>query len=215
MQLAQKGAAAQQFPSRLFRSVDGRTRSDFGDTSVITDPNTGKAILLDHLKKEARLIPQPPPMPQMPMTPRMPSLPGAPAAMPPVDIKDLGKSMIDGHEVEGKLYTIPMPNIPAPPSPPGMPTPPSTPQMPLTTEVWTSTTLLMPVLTKTMGSFGQQICQCRLVPTEPPATAFQIPPDYKQISQLTPPTPPAYTRPAAPSITVPTAPAITPPKFPR
>jgi hypothetical protein len=172
-------------------------RVDYGATSVITDPASGKAIVLDHLKKEARTIP----LPQAPAPPAMPqaAIPGMPGAapqppsLPPgTTVKDLGKRLVEGHEVEGKQFTIPpmgapaIPELPKPPIP-GMPQAPQAPQpprpgpMPTVTEAWTSTQLHLPVLTRTTGSFGKQLCHCKnLSGMEPPASLFQIPADYKQ-----------------------------------
>src|SRR6267154_5417970 len=59
MQLAQPGALPQQTPSKMFRSADGKMRVDTGNTSVITDPAAQKALVLDHLKKEAHMVPLP------------------------------------------------------------------------------------------------------------------------------------------------------------
>jgi hypothetical protein len=94
-------------------------------------------------------------------------------------------------------------------------------------EVWMSTSLHLPVLSRITGSFGQQICHCKNpVGGEPPASAFQIPPQYKQIGVPAAPAPPAMpsapampgapAMPAAPKL--PSAPAMPsipkPPKFP-
>jgi hypothetical protein len=187
MKLAQAGANPQQSASKVFRSIDGRTRFDSGTTSVITDPSKQQTIILDHLKKEASIIPM------MPAPPGPPPIPGGlPAVAPPqaprlVNIQELGKSIIEGHEVEGKRYTFQppdapkLPAVPQPPAIPGVQVPPP-PQSPLTTsEVWTSTKLKLPVLTKTTGGFGEQTCRCRYAESaEPPPATFQIPPDYKR-----------------------------------
>jgi len=61
------------------------------------------------------------------------------------------------------------------------------PQAPVVSEVWTSTSLKMPVLTKTAGSFGQQVCHCKCAGGEPHPSMFQIPPGYK-IEAPKPPT---------------------------
>lgn len=170
-------------------------RIDYGNTSVITNPAAQRAILLDHIKQEARVIP----IPQMPQTPKLPQagtpgIPGAPTP-PPMNAVDLGKGFIEGHEVSGKQYTFSMPGMPqapgmpeAPGTPqaPGMPQassmpkpPPKTPALPTVAEVWTSTSLHLPVLTKITGSFGQHTCYCKNVPTgEPHPSVFQIPPGY-------------------------------------
>jgi hypothetical protein len=64
------------------------------------------------LKKEAMVIPTPPAA-AAPASPGAPKMPGAPAS-PPLHVADLGKSMIEGHEVEGKRFTFTPPQAPAP-----------------------------------------------------------------------------------------------------
>jgi hypothetical protein len=218
--LAQPGAAPQQVPTKITRSGDGKTRVDSGTTSVITDPTAGKTILLDHLKKEAHEIPmQPPAPPQMPGAPPSPSL--APPEMPkppgPVNVQDLGKGFIEGHEVDGKRYIFQppqppqMPAMPQAPKPPAMakpgmpavpqpPEPPQAPLVPTVSEIWTSTKLKMPVLTKTSGAFGEQVCHCKCTEVpEPSPAVFQVPPDYKTVvpgpPQIPVPKPPAPPKP--------------------
>jgi len=189
----------------MFRAGDGKTRIDYGNISVIANPAAQHAILLDHVKQEARPIPMPQPaLPQM-AAPQfaMPQFapPGAAPQPPAVTVQDLGKSFIDGHEVEGKRYLIQPPAPPqAPPLPqpmavaqaqgmahmPGVPKQPALPQMPqppqsppITAEVWTSTQLKMPVLTKIAGPSGQQSCYCKAAPSaEPHPSLFQIPQGY-------------------------------------
>ena len=198
LQLAQPGALPQQSPSQMFRSADGKMRVDTGNTSVITDPASQKAMVLDHIKKEAHMfpLPQAPQAPQMPQMPQMPG--GLPSNMPkPPQVEDLGKGFIEGHEVEGKKYTFhppdppKLPDVPKPPelakpampgmpNAPQMPPMPPKPPMPTVAEVWTSTETKMPVLTKVTGPFGQQVCHCKPgAPGEPPPAKFQVPPDYK------------------------------------
>ena len=124
-----------------------------------------------------------------------------------MNVKDLGKRLIEGHEVEGKQYTLPPLTPPKPPSAPqapGMPQAkmpglPNAPQLPpkpdpkaLVTEVWMSTTLHLPVLTRMTGSFGQQMCHCKnTVAGEPHPSLFQIPADYKQVGKPAAPKPPS------------------------
>jgi hypothetical protein len=110
----------------MWRSSDGKTRIDTPQSSVISDPIAKQTIVLDHLKKEASIIPMPPP--GSPMSPPG-APPGAAAAVKPPDmqVEHLGKSMIEGHEVEGKRFTLP--HMPVPPKP-AMPTPPAKPAMP-------------------------------------------------------------------------------------
>jgi len=232
------GAAAsappQQTAYRLFRSSDGKTRVDTGNTSVINDPAAGKTIVLDHLKKTAQItpsLPQAPPIPGMPQMPQMPGMPAAPGMpqVPQIHMQDLGKSFMQGQEVEGKRYTIqppamppmpqmpqmakpPVPAMPQMPQAPGMPKPPAMPQMPpkpplpTTAEVWTSPKLQLPMASQINGAFGQQtsICQ-KAVPGEPNPAIFQAPPDYKQIL----PAPPKLA-----GIPKPPIPGVTPPKLP-
>jgi hypothetical protein len=180
----------------MFRSADGKMRVDTGATSVITDPASQKALVLDHIKKQAHMVP----IPQAPQMPQMPALPGGmpgglPSSMPkPPQVEDLGKAFIEGHEVDGKKYTFQPPEMPkapdlpkppalAKPALPGMPAAPQmpqAPQMPTVAEVWTSTSTKMPVLTKVTGPFGQQVCHCKPgAATEPPPALFQVPPGYK------------------------------------
>jgi len=115
-------------------------------------------------------------------------------------VKDLGKRVVDGHDVEGKEYTLPPP--PKPPAPPAMPAPPQVkapalpgapampelpkppapPPVPVVTEVWTSTKLKVPVLTRITGPFGKQVSHNKnLVGGEPSPALFQVPPDYKKV----------------------------------
>lgn len=138
LQRAQPGSPPQQTPWKMFRASDGKTRVDRGNTSVITDPAAQKTVILDHLKKEARTLPlqQAPQVPQMPGMPGMPAMPSfappgvaAPAA-PQMNVQDLGKSFLQGHEVEGKRYTFPAVQPPAPPGTPRFPPLPQAPQMP-------------------------------------------------------------------------------------
>lgn len=193
----------------MWRSSDGKFRLDTPTSSVITDPASQKAILLDHIKKEAMIMPMAPAaagaMPSM-----AGQVPAVAGAAPPMQVEDLGKSMIEGHEVEGKRFTLPpstppqmpktqMPQVPGPPSAPAMPgatampapkppTIPTLPKVPSVTEVWTSTKLKTPVLTKVTTGAGQQTTYCK--PTsmqEPHPSVFQIPPEYK----VKPPTMPA------------------------
>ncbi|MFN7995475.1 MAG: hypothetical protein U0Q18_17830 [Bryobacteraceae bacterium] len=236
----------------MARSSQGEMRVDSGNTGLITKPGAAQAILLDHAKKEARMVPAPPVastphLPGMPPPPVLPVAPHVPAQSPAVlDVKDLGKQFIAGHEAEGKQYTIKPPEVPkfdvtqgmmpkgpsmpgppkapgipkikapAIPQPPGLPKPPALPQglqapkppagpgaslgkppapsqPPLpnavqTMEVWTSTKLKVPMLTKIAGGPAPQTAVCKqLVATEPPAHFFQVPQGYKL---LQPPAPP-------------------------
>ena len=124
-------------------------------------------------------------------------VPAAPGQAPQVKVEDLGKSMIEGHEVEGKRFTLPpfsppakpamaqvkMPGAPKPPAAPGAPAPPKAPKLPSVpsvTEVWTSVKLKAPVLTKVTTSAGEQTTYCKPVSTDDPhPSVFQIPQGYK------------------------------------
>lgn len=193
-QLAKAGAIPNQIPSSILRASDGKMRLDFPNMSVITNPSAGYAVLLNHLKQEAQVVPIPkaPQMPQMPGAPGMPSLPSSLSQM---HVQDLGMGTIEGVEVMGKQYMMKppgmpaMPKMPTMPQVPGMPTAPGMPQVPgapamphIVTEIWTSTKLNMPVLTKVTGAFGTQTCYCKhQASSEPSPTAFQIPPNYTQV----------------------------------
>jgi len=210
----------------MARSATGQIRIDYGPTSVITNPSSGVTLLLDHVKKEVRAIPTPPGLtPPQEKPPAIPGMPGAPAipTTPATAVKDLGIKMVQGIEVQGRQYILPPLTPPKPPAAPGMPGAPAIPGMPgapaipaapkpplpMVAETWVSTKLQMPVLSRITGSFGQQMCHCKnTVPGEPPASTFQIPPDYKQVGLPAAPAPPAP--PAAPAM--PAAPA--PPSAP-
>ncbi len=182
----------------MWRSSDGKMRRDTPHTSVITDPAGQRTIMLDHLKKEAMVIPMPPAS----AAPSSGASQGTGAAAHPsaLQVQDLGKSQIEGHEVDGKRYTLtppptpptpPPPKIPSPPQLPGMPKPPQAaappkppqlpkPPQPTVTEIWTSTKLKTPVLTKVSSSAGEQTTYCKPTSTdEPHPSLFQIPPGYK------------------------------------
>ncbi|HUQ95239.1 MAG TPA: hypothetical protein VM120_26415 [Bryobacteraceae bacterium] len=183
----------------MFRSADGKIRVDSGRMSVITDPASKQSVVLDHLTKEAHLSS----LPQMPQVPQFgpPGLPDLTPPGPPVNVKDLGKKFIEGHEVDGKMYTFDLPV-----KPPGFPPAPKIPNLPqgpdpskITSEVWTSTKLQLPVLTKTAGAFGETIrhCKCSELKESSPEL-FQIPPDYKTVKMPAPANPPPL--PAAPKL---------------
>lgn len=193
------GSPPTQSASRMWRSSTGNTRIDTPNTSIISNPSAQKTILLDHLKKEATIIPTPPAATAPPPSGSSPT-PGAPASPPPLQVHDLGKSTIEGHEVEGKRYILspPLspaaPQAPSKPSAPPMPKPPGLPQsaappkppqlpkppQPTVTEVWTSVKLKTPVLTKVTSPAGEQTTYCKPTSTaEPHPSVFEIPPGYK------------------------------------
>ena len=192
------GGVPSQSASRMWKSSDGKFRLDTPTSSVISDPSSQKTILLDHIKKEAIVMPTPPAMPGVSTVGGQG--PAAGGQAPPMRVEDLGKSMIEGHEVEGKRFTLPpftppqMPSVPkmagtpqasaaGVPSAPGAPKPPQMPKMPQVpsiTEVWTSTKLKIPVLTKVTTAAGEQTTYCKPVSMdEPQPSVFQIPNGYK------------------------------------
>jgi hypothetical protein len=167
-------------------------RIDTPSSSIISNPTDQKTILLNHLKKEATIIP-------MPAASGAPT-PGSsklPAGAPPplaMQVEDLGKSMIEGHEVEGKRYVLraeqkpPAPALPKMPQLAGSPKSlavPNAPPLPkaaqpTVTEVWISTKLKTPVLTKITSALGSQTTYCKPTSTqEPHPSMFEIPPGYK------------------------------------
>jgi hypothetical protein len=198
------GGAPTQSASRMWRSSDGKFRLDTPSTSVINDPKSQQTILLDHLKKEATIIPMPAAS-SGGSAPASPQIPAAQGQAPSVKVEDLGKSMIEGHEVEGKRFTLPpftpppkpdmplpklpgapqaaMPGAPKASSAPGAPSPPQAPKMPpipSVTEVWSSVKLKVPVLTKVTTAAGEQTTYCKPVSTDDPhSSVFQIPQGYK------------------------------------
>ncbi|MGA2645272.1 MAG: hypothetical protein ABSF15_11200 [Candidatus Sulfotelmatobacter sp.] len=192
------GTPPTQSASRMWRSGNGKMRIDTPHTSVISDPAGQRTIMLDHLKKEAMVFPIPPSAP--PSQSGGPQMPGGAPKLPPLQVHDLGKSLIEGHEVEGKRYTFSppqapqapqppempkMPKMPKPPQSPKPPLPPKPPQLPkppqpTVTEVWTSVKLKMPILTKVTSSVGEQTTYCKPTSTEEPhPSVFEIPPGYK------------------------------------
>jgi hypothetical protein len=172
-------------------------RLDTPTTSVISNPASQKTIFLDHIKKEALIIP----MPQAgaaPTSPGASKTPGTSGTPPSLQVQDLGKSIIEGHEVEGQRFTLAppilqaqskpqtpqtttpkIPGLPASAAPPKPPQP-TKPPMPTVTEVWTSVKLKVPVLTKMSSSAGEQTTYCKPTSTEEPhPSVFEIPPGYK------------------------------------
>lgn len=179
-------------------------RLDTPNTSIISIPASQKTILLDHLKKEAMVIPTPA-VPSAPPSQNSPAS-GASAQHPALQVHDLGKALIEGIEVEGKRYTLAQeqkaatklqaqqmsskpqaPPTPQAPNMPGMPAlaiPPNLQQVaklePTITEVWTSVKLGTAVLTKVKSSAGEQTTYCKPTSTdEPHPSLFEIPPGYK------------------------------------
>jgi len=200
VQLSLPGALLQQLPTRLFRSLEGQLRFDFGTMSLVIDPIAGIRMMLDHVALEARMLAAAVQLPGMPGMPGMPQMPGM--AMPPIpsagvnfNIVKLGKAILEGLEVEGIQYVFAILDPLKPP--------------PITLwEIWTSTKLQLPVMTKIIGAFGQRINICKCVGVPPPPTAFQVPPGYTVIP---PPSPMPPTPPAIPTISTPSGPPAMPP----
>jgi len=188
----------------MWKSSDGKFRLDTPTSSVISDPAQQKTILLDHIMKEATVLPTPPASAGS-AAGTEPQAPAALGQAAPMKVEDLGKSMIEGHEVEGKRFTLPpfsppakpdmpqlkmpgvpqaaVPGAPKASSAPGAPSPPQAPKMPSipsVTEVWTSAKLKAPVLTKVTTSAGEQTTYCKPISTDDPhPSVFQIPQGYK------------------------------------
>ena len=204
-----QGGAPQKW--KLSRCSSGKSMIDYGNKTVITDPKAQQVITLDHVKKEALVVPLPPAQGKLPgMIPGMPQVPSlqTPSPAHPIDVKDLGKKLIGGHEAEGKLYTFRPPQLPQPPGltppqphqppglkppqlhqppglkPPQLPQPPGLklPQLAHTVEVWTSSKLHLPLLTKSGSGAAQHTTTCKQVTAgEPPGCSLQIPPDYEVV----------------------------------
>ncbi len=103
MQLPKTSVPPVQSSYRFTRATAGQTRIDSGNTSVISNPAAGQTIVLDHLKKTATIQTAPPPMPTVPGMPAMPQFapPGIPKGpqAPHIQVQDLGKGVLQGHEV--------------------------------------------------------------------------------------------------------------------
>ncbi len=202
------GSPPTQSVSRIWRSSNGNMRLDTPHTSIITIPASQKTIMLDHLKKEAMVIPMPP-VSSAASPSQSPQASGAAAQHPALQVHDLGKALIEGLEVEGKRYILaqeqkaatklqaqqtsskpqapPASQTPQTPNMPGMPAlgiPPNLQQLaklaPTVTEVWTSVKLGTAVLTKVKSAAGEQTTYCKPTSTDEPHPAlFEIPPGYK------------------------------------
>ena len=134
-------------------------RIDLPNTTVITDPSAQRTIVLDHLTREAQVLPlSPPAAPQVPAMPQLavpqPGMPQPPA----VTVQSLGKNFIDGHAVDGQRFVTPT----------------------AVSEIWTSSQFQTPVLTKITTPAGVQTTYCKpaAVP-EPDPSMFQVPQGYK------------------------------------
>jgi hypothetical protein len=196
---AQAGGPPQKIPWKMSRCSNGKTVIDQGGRSVITDPQAGQMTILDHVKKEAMILPLKPPAPGSPGA----GMSGAPGqSMPaPLSIQDLGKKIVGGNEVEGKLLKfappklpqIPgAPRLPGQPEPPGGPKPPGSappggpqfnaPSIPHTLEVWTSTKFQLPLFSKSTSNAGSQTVICKQVtPGDSAGCSTSIPPGYRVV----------------------------------
>lgn len=184
---AQPGAAPVQTLSRMCRSGDGKIRCDSGHTTVITDLVNRQTTVIDHLAKQVQVVG----MQQIPggqFGPAAQMAGAAPPALRLVNVQELGRSFIDGQEVTGRRFIFQPPQppaVPTPPQPPALagmkpPAAPNLPPQPTVSEIWTSTKFQLPVLTKTTGSFGEQVQRCRYTESgEPPLSVFQVPPGYQ------------------------------------
>jgi hypothetical protein len=123
-----QGASTQNW--KMARGSNGQSAIDYGNKTVITNPNAQQVITLDHVKKEAMVMPLPQVPPglggMIPGAPKIPSPQTPSSPTPPVEVTDLGKKLIAGHEAQGKLFTF---KVPQPPQLPKLPTA-NLPQMP-------------------------------------------------------------------------------------
>jgi hypothetical protein len=196
------GGPPTQSASRIWRSSNGNMRVDTPHTSIITLPASQKTIMLDHLKKEAMIIPMPPVSSAISQSQNSQASARG-AHHPALQVHDLGKALIEGVEVEGKRYILAQeqeavskmqaqqtpskqqsPQAPNASGMPAMPIPPNLQQLaklaPTVTEVWTSVKLGTAVLTKVKSSAGEQTTYCKPTSTdEPRPSLFEIPPGYK------------------------------------
>jgi hypothetical protein len=190
------GANLIQLAIQQFRSLEGKLRIDFGMTSLIINPLNQLRILLDHVAMEARILiaeAHLPGMPQMPQIPHfgMPQVPNPGAEV--AKLEQLGMAVIQGLEAEGMRYLF---------APGGFLT---------SWEIWTSTLLKIPILTRTIGTFGERLCICNCNGVQPPASMFEIPPGYTIIN----PSAPQLQVPSAPQVQMPTAPQVQMPSAPQ
>jgi hypothetical protein len=185
------GTPPTQSASRMWRSSSGNMRLDTPHTSIITIPASQKTIMLDHLKKEAMVIPMPPAS-SVPSQSQDSQAAGPGAQHPALQVHDLGKAMIEGVEVEGKRYILTPVQAPKAPSNAqavtksqapalgSLPIPPQLKLAPTVTEVWTSVKLGTAVLTKVNSPAGELTTYCKPTSTEEPhPSLFEIPPGYK------------------------------------
>lgn len=171
--LAEAGAIPIQLAMQHFRALDGRLRINIGTTSMIWNPKTQIQILLDHVALEAMIISGVAMAGAGLPSAALGIAAGLVAGAAIFELVQLGRALIEGHEVEGVRYVFA----------PGAAI--------LSWEVWTSTKLSLPVLTRTIGAFGERMCYCRCTPVQPAPSMFEIPPGYTVVNSTPqPPAPP-------------------------
>ena len=111
---------------KMFRSSQGATHLDFGKKATITQPGGQQTIQLDHVKREARIVPAPPQGQKLAMPAAAGGAPGSPPPGQLLHVKDLGKQVIGGHPAEGKMFTFAPPKVPGA----GLPKPGTLPKLP-------------------------------------------------------------------------------------
>lgn len=172
---AELGALPISSALQHFRSIEGMIRVDLGMISLISNPITGVRILLNHLTQEARMM-----IPPIPVLGCIPGLPGFALSIPSIpsvgvaNLVQLGKSIIEGELAVGVMHLFP--------AIPGLPLPTLA-----SWEVWASSKLKMPLLTKAIGTFGLNTTICKCSAVAPPPALFQIPPGYTTVNPPTVP----------------------------
>ena len=102
-------------------------RIDSPTSSIISNPTDQKTILLDQLEKRGDDYSHACGL-QSQRAPAGSKLPGGAPSPPAMQVQDLGKSMIEGHEVEGKRYVLPAAQKPQMPPMPKIPQVPDSPK---------------------------------------------------------------------------------------
>jgi len=158
------GGFTQSQSGKYWRSQDGKTRQDTSFGSVITDPKARTITHLNHTTKEATIILMPSvAKPELPPPSR-----SVPATGQPVlgqAVEDLGEKEIAGYLARGrKTVTKGDQKLQF-----GF----------VTTEVWTATTIQLPLYIKQSSSRGESVQQYDNIRIgEPEASLFAIPQDY-------------------------------------
>src|SRR5258706_7412014 len=160
----------------FFRDEKSRTRIEHGDIASIHDPMSGKKFLLNPRNKIA--IPGAPKPPEMPAL-SAPQMPGfAAPAMPQLRATaDLAEKTTDGIKVSGKQFEAPVPGKP----------------QPLTSEVWTSHDLKLPIhstVTDPSTCASQTMQMKNVTPgVKLDPAMFPVPADFKIVPPHPPPIP--------------------------